>query len=193
MRDHDLLYAHAAREFRMDAQMQRLAMGRRGDLGPQPFIEFRDFAPARMARAMDQRVAVGHHVDALQDQPVDDGVHFALVAGNGARGENDEIVGRELDRMFAAHDARHGSARLALAAGGEHQDFMRGQAGEAVERKQFGDAVEIAAFARHLQRALHGAAGQHDAPTGRLRRQTDRAQPRNIGGEGRDQHPALGR
>ena len=161
------------------------------DLRPQPVIELRDFAPARMARAMDQRVAVGDHLDALQDQAVDDGVHLPLVAGNGARGENDEIAGRELDGD--ARRARCATWPRAPRPGCRwpaRRPCSRGSARKTVQREQFRNAVEIAAFARDLDRPLHGAAGEHDAPPRGLRRQADRAQPRDIGGEGRDHDAA---
>ena len=48
----------------MLAQVQRLAMRRHGDPGPQPGVHFGKLRPARMAGDVHQRVAVGDDLDA---------------------------------------------------------------------------------------------------------------------------------
>ena len=55
----DLLHALGPRELGMLAQMQGFTMGGNGDARTGPLIHLREFAPPRMARDMDQFVAVG--------------------------------------------------------------------------------------------------------------------------------------
>ena len=60
---------HAARlgEGGVFGKMQILAMGGNGDLRPQPGVKLRDLAPARMARGVDEPIAVGDDVDARSE------------------------------------------------------------------------------------------------------------------------------
>ena len=76
-------------------QMRRLAMHRNADLRPRPFIHLAQLVAARMAGDMHQRIAVLDDLDALVDQPVLDLEDRLLVAGNGARGKDHRVAGRQ--------------------------------------------------------------------------------------------------
>ena len=135
---------------------------------------------------MDQRQAVGNDFQPLVDQAVDDRVHLALVAGNGARGKDHAVAAGELDgRMLARADARHGGARLALAAGRDHHDFFTRQIRVALWAKERPDAVEIAAIAADLDDALQRPADDDHGAAGGLGRQRHGLHAGEVGGEGR--------
>ena len=58
------------------------------------------------------------HLAAAPDELAEDGVHLGLVAGDGARGEDDAIAGADVERgMIAARELRERGVRLALRAG----------------------------------------------------------------------------
>ena len=84
--------------FRQDEAL-RHARGR--DLRPEPFIELRDLAAARMARGVNQAMRSVMTSTPCLMRSVDDAADLALVAGNGARGKDHAVAGRELhDRML---------------------------------------------------------------------------------------------
>ena len=79
-----------------------------------------------MAGDVHQRVAVGDDIAAQIDEPVLDTPDRALVARDGARGEDDEIALVELHvGMLVLGDAGHRRARLALAARAQQDDLVR--------------------------------------------------------------------
>ncbi len=83
----------------MLGEMMRLAMHGHGAFGPHPVIHLRHLAAARMARAMHEMIVVGDHLDAEIAKIVDDAMHLARIAGNGARGEDHAVARVDLDRM----------------------------------------------------------------------------------------------
>ena len=190
-RAHDFADALRARETRMFGQMHGFAMRGDGDFRPQPGVHLREFGAARMAGDMDKLRAVGDDFDALRDEAVDDLADRLLVARNGARGEDDDVAGRERrGRVLVFGDARERRARLALAARRQSQNLVARNAVEMILAEERRQAVEIAAFARHRDDALHRAADHHDllaVGDPRLRR---RAKARHIGGESRDDDAA---
>ena len=99
------------------------------DLRLHPVVELAQLVAARMARGVDQRVAVGDDLGAEIDQRVDDGVHRALVAGDGARGEDDAVARRRAprSRWSLGGDAGKRRPRLALAAGHQRHDLVARQ------------------------------------------------------------------
>ena len=126
------------------------------------------------------------------DEGVDELADRLLVAGNGARGEDDGVAGAQLrGRMLVLGHARERRARLALAAGGERQNVVARQALERVHAEELRHAVEHAAFARDRDDALHRAPQNADLPTRGEAGLGGRAQARDVGGEGGDDHPAL--
>ena len=66
-------------------QVQGFAVHRDGDLRPHPAIHVLELRPPRMSGDMDEFVAIGHHLDALPHQTVDDAVHRPLVSRDGSR------------------------------------------------------------------------------------------------------------
>ncbi len=93
--------------------------------------------------------------------------------------------------MLVLGHARERRARLALAAGREREDLVARQALERVHAEELRHAVEHAAFARDRDDPLHRAPQNADLPAGGESRLGCSAQPRDIGGEGGDDHPAL--
>ncbi len=94
--------------------------------------------------------------------------------------------------MVVVGHARQRRAGFALAAGGERKHVGAGQPVERVRSEEAWQAVEIAALARDPDHALHRASEHDDLAPRRKPRQRRRAQARDIGGEGRHQHAALG-
>src|ERR1700680_3401705 len=87
----------------------------------EPGIKRRELPAPRMPGYVYELDAVGKHLDAATDHLVHDAIHSLLVAGNRARGEDQDVAGRELDLgMVVAGDARERGARLALTAGQDH-------------------------------------------------------------------------
>src|SRR4051794_3788098 len=109
-----------------------------------------------MAGDMDQISTVGDDLDALRDQAVDDAADRLLVAGNGARGEDDAValVQRDL-RMVVIGDARQRRARLALAARAQRQYLVRREMAVEISTAEILHAVEMTGLARDLYHAFH--------------------------------------
>jgi len=135
--------------------------------------------------------AVGDDLDPLRDQAVDDPHHRLLVAGDGARGENYAVAGRERDvGMLVLGNARERGARLALAAGAKRHHLVRGQMAVNIDRTKILHAFEIAGLACDLHDAIHGAADHdHLAPTGGCRLGHG-AQARDVRGKRGDRNPS---
>ena len=93
--------------------------------------------------------------------------------------------------MLTFGDAGHGCAGFTLAAGGEYDDAVTRQRVEGHGPEEGRAAVEIAELARHLDGALHGAAGNDDSSACRHGSLGHRAQTCDVGREGRDHHAAL--
>ena len=91
-------------------------MRRHGDLRLQPVVQLGELGAARMAGDMDEMGAVGDDLDALLGQRVDDLADRLLVAGNGARGEDDAVARGEA-RAGRARRARCAPARRAARPG----------------------------------------------------------------------------
>src|SRR5262249_25567890 len=119
-------FAVAAREHVADAaatgergmlgHVQRLGVPRNQELRAHPANHLLELVDARVARDVNEMSAVGDDLDTLRYQAVDDPHHRLLVAGNGARGKNYAVAGRERDvGMLVLGNARERGARLALA------------------------------------------------------------------------------
>ena len=191
-RPHDLADALGVRESDVLGQMHRLAMRRNGDLRLQPGVHLREFGAARMAGDMDEMGAVGDDLDALRRPAPLMILPTAFSLPGMVREEKTTTSPRRQrgDRVLVLGDARQRGARLALAAGGERENLVARQAVETVRAEQRRHAVEIAAFARHRDDALHRAADHHDLPAvgePGLRRG---AKPRDVRGEGGDDDAA---
>ena len=117
--------ARGARELGVLGEMPRLAVHGDGDARLHPAVHLLQLLAAGMAGDVHQRVAVGDDVAAQIDEPVLDAADRALVAGDGARGEDDEVALVELDvGMLVLGDARQRRARLALAAGAQQHHLV---------------------------------------------------------------------
>ena len=131
--------------------------------------------------------AVGDDLDVLLDQAVDDPADRLFVAGDGARGEDHPVAGRERGaRMLLLGHPRQRRARLALASRRQRQHFVARQPLERVGAEERRQAVEIAAFAGDRDDALHRPPHHQHLPPGRQPRLRRGAQPRDVGGEGGD-------
>ena len=93
--------------------------------------------------------------------------------------------------MLLLGHARQRRARLALAARRQRQHLVARQAVERIGAEKRRYAVEIAAFARDRNDALHRATHHQHLPSGGQPRFRRRAQPRYIGSEGGDDDAAL--
>src|SRR5271165_368153 len=141
---------------------------------------------------MHERVAVGDHLDAPGEERVDELADRLLVAGNGAGGEDDGVAGRKLRRrVLVLGHAGERRARLALASGRERENPLTRQALEGVHAEELRHAIEHAAFACDRDDPLHRAPQNADLPARSESRLGCSAQPRDIGGESGDDHPAL--
>ncbi|KAJ8134741.1 hypothetical protein OY671_012046, partial [Metschnikowia pulcherrima] len=117
-----------AREFRVLPQMPRFAVHRNGDLRPDPTVHVLELIATRMAGDVHERFTVGNYIDAKVGQPASDARYGFFIAGNGARGEDDEIAFIERDiRMFVFRDARHCGARLTSTAGAQNDNLVARQ------------------------------------------------------------------
>ena len=136
-RRHDVRHADRAGNARVLVKVQRLAMRGNGDLRTQPAVKALDLAASGMAGAMHEMRAVGDDLDPLQDEAVDHPVHLALVAGDGARGEDDAIAGGETDHgVLAFGDAAHRGTGLALAARRKHDNAVTRRASDSARARR---------------------------------------------------------
>ncbi len=148
-----------------------------------------------MAGRVHQPVAVGDHADAALGERIHDADDVVLVAGDGARREDDDIALGHLDaRMVVEGDAGERGARLALAAGEQHDDLVARQIGVGVLGEERRHVVEHAEFAGDIDDPAHGAADDDDVAAGRAGGKGDRAQTPDVGGKrGEGDAPAAGR
>ena len=98
----------------------------------------------------------------------------------------------DMSRMLVCGDARHGGARLALAAGRQAHDLVALQIGELLLVEVVEILRQIAGFDAHLDRAVQRAAGDDEAAAGGARRIRDRFHAPDVGGERGDDDAVLG-
>ncbi len=142
---------------------------------------------------MHQRFVVGDELAAHLDEPVLDAANDALVAGDGAGREDHQVAVLEPDvGMLVLGDAGERRARLALAARAEDDDLLGRDVGEVLLVVVAEVRRQIARLLRHLDHAVHGTARHDDlAPRGAggFGHGLD---ARDVGGEDRHGHAALG-
>ena len=138
------------------------------------------------------RLPLGDRLNPLGGELVHDPADRDLVARDLLRRKDDAVAGVELERVGVVGNAGQGGARLALAAGGDNQHLVPRQAHRSIEINRLGELAQITGRARDLQDAIERAAGDAQLAAGRLRHLAQRLQPRGVGGEGGDHHPALG-
>ena len=120
-------------ELGMGDQMARLAMHRDRDLRADHLVHAHQLVARRMAGDVDEMVLLGDDLDAEPGQRVLQPADRLFVAGDDARGKDHDIARLELDsRMVVAGDAGQRRARLALAAGADHQDLVARNVGRLV-------------------------------------------------------------
>lgn len=191
--DQHARHAGGARQLCVLVQMQGLAVNGNQQLRLHPGDQVPQLVAAGMAGDVDQSVAVGDDLDALEHEIVDDRADSLLVAWNGARGEDDAVAAVERDLgMVVVGDACQRRTRLALASGAQGQHLVRRKVTVDLGRAEILHAVEIAGLAGDLHHALHGAADHDDLAVGSLRRLGDRLDAGDVGGEGRHRDAALG-
>ena len=184
---------HGAGKAAMGFQMQGLAMGGNRNLRFDPLIKLFHFPPTRMPRHMHQGIAIGDHIDPLQDQLVDLMADAFFVAGNSARGENHLITRRQRDvGMVTIGNTGQRGPWLALRTRDQGHDFVARQIAIDIDRTKIRQAFQQTAFTRHFDDAIHGTPhSDHLTPTGR-RRFRHSADPRHIGGKGCDTDTPFG-
>ena len=107
------------------------------------------------------------------------------------RREDDRVALAELHLVIAERDPAERRARLALPARGDDQHLAPRQAHRLVEADRRREVAEVTGRLRHAEDAVE-AARQRTPAAGFMRYAADRLQPRGVGREGRDEHPAVG-
>ena len=126
-----LFHARGTRKLGVLRQMPRLAVHGDGDARLHPAVHLRQLLAARMAGDVHQRVAVGDDLAAQIDETVLDAPDRALVARDGARGEDDQVALVQVHGgMLVLGDAGNRGPWLALAAGAQQHHLVRRQVGE---------------------------------------------------------------
>ena len=152
----------------MLGEMPRLPVHGDGDARLHPAVHLLQLLAAGMAGDVHQRVAVGDDLAAQIDEPVLDAPDGTLVAGNGARGEDDEIA-----LVAAATSGCWSSAMRASAARGSpwlpvHSSTTSSglQVGEVLLVVILEIGRQIARVHGHADDAMHGPARHHQLPPG---------------------------
>ena len=135
---------------RLFGHVADLAMDRDEHFGFQPAVERFQLGPPRVARDVDQRLPVGHHLDAARGELVLDLADRDLVARNLARGKQHDVARRQLNRVVEVRHPAQCRTRLALPAGGEDQHLSARQAHRCVEIDRRREILKIAIVLRHL-------------------------------------------
>ena len=115
-----------------------------------------------------------------------------FVAGDLLGREDHRVALDQLELVAAERDPRQRRARLALPAGGDDHHLVARQAHRLVEADGLGEIEQIAGGLGDAQDAVERAAGDAHLAPGLDRDLAERLQPRGVGGEGGDQHAALG-
>ena len=120
--DDDVLAVHAHLESEILVQLEHALLAVHGDeiLGLCQRVDDLEFLLARMARNVQHIRAVVDDLNALAEELVDDTRDGVLVAGDGARRDNDAVAGADLDLLvLGERHAVQGGHLLALRAGGD--------------------------------------------------------------------------
>src|SRR5918999_3100794 len=116
---------------------------------------------------------------------VDDPVYSWFVAGDGAGGENDNVVALDPDlTVLAGRDQREGRERLPLGAGADHHSLLGSKAFQLLDRDE--DLVgylQVAELAADLGVGNHRAAHERDPAAVLLGRGADLLDAMEIGSE----------
>ena len=197
------IHAHGLRHPLVDLQHPLLAVQRDEEPGLGQGVDDLQLLLAGVAGHMQHIRLVIHHVGPLAEQLVDDPAHRHLIAGNGGGGNNDLVLGADVDLLMGGEGhAVQGAHLLALAAGGDDHLLLGRQALDAVDvhHRALGQ-LHIPQLRGHLHDVLHAAAGDgHLPPAGRRRvgdvqlagillvdKLQNSLQPPGIGGLGRGQ------
>src|SRR5690606_29249599 len=115
-----------------------------------------------------------------------------LIARDGPRRENDKIALPEPEiRVFTFRDAGKRRARLALAAGAQHQHLVRLEIGELVLIEVLEVLGQVAGFDGYLNDAVHGTPSDHKVSPSSLGGLGNGTYAGDVGREGGYSHPAL--
>ena len=152
--------AHLARQLGLRLQVARLAVHGDDDLRPHPAVHLAQLVAPRMPGDVHQRLVVGEDIAAVAGEAVLDAPDGLLVAGNGARGKDDDVALVERDlRMLLLGDAGERGARLALAAGAQQHDLVAVEVGELVLVEVAEALRQVAGLDGDVDDAMQGAAG----------------------------------
>jgi hypothetical protein len=185
--------AAGAGEAGLFEHVAELAVDGDDDLGADPVVHGGKLGPARVAGDMDRSLLVGDHLDALCGQLVLDAADGDLVAGNLLGGEDDEIAPVQAQLVLIEGDPGERGTRLPLPARGDDHHLAPGQTHGLVKIDRLREISEIAHALRNAEDAIETAPGDADAAAGVLRDVAQSLQPRRVGGEGGDEHTAVGR
>ena len=179
-------------EMGMGGEMARLAMHRDRDARPDHLIHAGQLVARRMARDMDEMIRLGDDLDPEPHQRVLQPADRLLVARDDARGKDRDVALFERDvGMVVARDAGQCRARLALAAGADHQDLVARDVAEFVLGQKARHIGEIAVVARGFLDPPQRTADQRDVAVMSARHLSDRLEPRHVGGKAGHRNPPV--
>ena len=142
-----------------------------------------------MAGNVDRALLAADQRDPATGEDVLDAADGDLVPGNFATGKQHDIAFFKADLVAAIGDAREGSTRLALPAGGDNQHLAARQVHCRFEIHGIGKVFEVAAGLGRLDDPVERAPGDAELAIARLGDSTQRLQPRHVRGESSDKHP----
>ena len=182
------IHAHGLRHPLVDLQHPLLAVQRDEEPGLGQGVDDLQLLLAGVAGHMQHVRLVIHHVGPLAEQLVDDPAHRHLIAGNGGGGNNDLVLGADVDLLMGGEGhAVQGAHFLALAAGGDDDLLLGRQALDAVDvhHRALGQ-LHIPQLRGHLHDVLHAAAGDGHLPPAGGGGVDDLLDAVDIAGEGGD-------
>ena len=168
----------------------RVAVHRHHDLGPDPFVHLDQLGAPGMAGDVDVRLLLGDDAHAEVRQLVHDPPDRDLVAGDDPGREDDGVVFAELQFVIAGRDvprALRGSPCPPVAM---INTSLRGR--RIASSKLIGGGNSLRYPVDCDTRRIRSSERPAHLPLRLTRYAADRLQPRGVGREGRDQHPAVG-
>ena len=143
---------------------------------------------------MDPRHLIIHHRGTQFFQLVDNVADQPFVAGDGGGGDDDQVVGIDIDgAVIGMGHPRKGTHRLTLGAGGDDSDLAGREGTDLLQGDQRSlGHLQISQLVRHRNDALHRPPrNRHFAPKAH-RGIDDLLHPMNVGGKGSDDDAFIG-
>ncbi len=115
----------------------------------------------------------------------------ALVAGDGAGGEDEDVAAAEMDEELAREEAVDAAALLALSAGGEQRAVTCGDLGKVGKVEEDLGVGDVTGAGAGLDEAVYGSAGEADVASVAYGRGNDAGYAGKVRGEASDNDHAL--